>query len=194
MRVPGNGRRVLTPRIIPGGGAGFKGVACLMAGEQNEGVIRRFPTYARMLLKALTTPLVLFLVFAGNVIMFLCTFLFYQAEVGRNPSIDHYADALWWAMATVTTVGYGDLVPVTPGGRIIAAALMITGNFFYLSFGAVLVSILFSQEREDILKEERQISRVLRTESQVLLSELQAIRGLIEQMRKQGPPGTDRPG
>jgi voltage-gated potassium channel len=47
----------------------------------------------------------------------------------RNPqaNIKGIGDALWWAMATVTTVGYGDRYPVTTQGRFIAAALMMTG-------------------------------------------------------------------
>ena len=36
-------------------------------------------------------------------------------------------DALWWALSTMTTVGYGDRFPVTTEGRMIAAVLMITG-------------------------------------------------------------------
>jgi len=36
-------------------------------------------------------------------------------------------DALWWAVVTVTTVGYGDKVPVTLAGRIIAVVLMVAG-------------------------------------------------------------------
>jgi voltage-gated potassium channel len=42
-------------------------------------------------------------------------------------TIDSYTDALWWAFVTCTTVGYGDLAPVTGGGRIIATALMLIG-------------------------------------------------------------------
>ncbi len=42
-------------------------------------------------------------------------------------SIVTFPDALWWGMTTVTTVGYGDLYPVTSTGRIVAAALMVVG-------------------------------------------------------------------
>ncbi|MGV0991012.1 MAG: potassium channel family protein [Mycobacterium sp.] len=41
--------------------------------------------------------------------------------------ITNFGDALWWAITTLSTVGYGDFVPVTPAGRIIAALLMIGG-------------------------------------------------------------------
>ena len=41
--------------------------------------------------------------------------------------IDGFNNALWWAIVTVTTVGYGDVVPETPQGRIIAAVLMLAG-------------------------------------------------------------------
>ncbi|PQP54204.1 potassium channel family protein, partial [Mycolicibacterium austroafricanum] len=37
------------------------------------------------------------------------------------------AEALWWSMETITTVGYGDLTPVTSTGRVIAVLLMIGG-------------------------------------------------------------------
>ncbi|MFF7338330.1 potassium channel family protein [Streptomyces sp. NPDC008163] len=42
-------------------------------------------------------------------------------------SIRTFGDAVWWACATLTTVGYGDVVPVTLGGRVIAAGLMACG-------------------------------------------------------------------
>lgn len=51
-----------------------------------------------------------------------------DAERGaRGANITSFGDALWWAISTVTTVGYGDLYPVTTEGRLIAAALMIVG-------------------------------------------------------------------
>ncbi len=44
-----------------------------------------------------------------------------------EPEINSYMDAIWWAIVTATTVGYGDISPVTPVGRIIAVFLMIFG-------------------------------------------------------------------
>ncbi|MFV0460280.1 MAG: potassium channel family protein [Actinomycetales bacterium] len=51
-----------------------------------------------------------------------------NAERGRSgANISNFADALWWSMTTITTVGYGDYYPVTGTGRMFAAGLMITG-------------------------------------------------------------------
>jgi len=51
-----------------------------------------------------------------------------DAERGAdNASIATFGDAIWWAIATITTVGYGDLYPVTTAGRAVASFLMLTG-------------------------------------------------------------------
>jgi voltage-gated potassium channel len=51
-----------------------------------------------------------------------------DAERGRPDStIESYPEALWWGVATITTVGYGDLYPTTIEGRFVAVALMIGG-------------------------------------------------------------------
>jgi voltage-gated potassium channel len=50
------------------------------------------------------------------------------AEGGRPDStVRSWGDALWWSLTTVTTTGYGDHVPVTTAGRLIAAAVMVSG-------------------------------------------------------------------
>ena len=51
----------------------------------------------------------------------------YYAEHPTNPEFGTVGDALWWGIATLTTVGYGDIVPKTPTGRFAAVAIMITG-------------------------------------------------------------------
>ena len=48
-------------------------------------------------------------------------------DVGSGRRIGSFFDALWWAAATITTVGYGDIYPVTAAGRIIAVFTMVVG-------------------------------------------------------------------
>ncbi len=54
--------------------------------------------------------------------------------------------ALWWATSTVTTVGYGDVVPVEPAGRFVATGLMIVG-YASLSLLTGIVASLLVQRR-----------------------------------------------
>jgi voltage-gated potassium channel len=53
--------------------------------------------------------------------------------------------AYWWAVTTVTTVGYGDVVPESPGGRIVAAMLMLTGLALIPTLTSVIVSTLVAK-------------------------------------------------
>jgi voltage-gated potassium channel len=52
----------------------------------------------------------------------------------------NFGDSLWWAIATITTVGYGDRVPVTSTGRLIAVLLMVSGLAFLGVIAASLAS------------------------------------------------------
>ncbi|GAB6147760.1 potassium channel family protein [Stetteria hydrogenophila] len=72
----------------------------------------------------------------------------YAVEGGRG-GFESFWDALWWAVVTATTVGYGDVVPETPAGRAIAVALMIVGIGsvgLFLSDAAARVARALSQE------------------------------------------------
>ncbi|MEU6921135.1 potassium channel family protein [Streptomyces sp. NPDC046631] len=53
--------------------------------------------------------------------------VYHQEHRAPDATIRTFGDALWWACATLTTVGYGDAVPVTAGGRVVAAGLMVCG-------------------------------------------------------------------
>ncbi|WP_329617323.1 ion channel [Streptomyces brevispora] len=53
--------------------------------------------------------------------------IYHLEHKAPGASIRTFGDAVWWACATLTTVGYGDVVPVTPVGRIVAAGLMACG-------------------------------------------------------------------
>lgn len=67
------------------------------------------------------------------ILLFLSVFMlwssagFYFLEKGKNPVIQNFGDALWWAVVTTTTVGYGDIAPVTDAGRMIAVVLIVSG-------------------------------------------------------------------
>lgn len=64
-------------------------------------------------------------------------------EQGRNEAIETVADGFWWAMVTITTVGFGDITPVTMPGRWVGAALMVTGMFtLALAAGVVSTTLL----------------------------------------------------
>jgi voltage-gated potassium channel len=56
--------------------------------------------------------------------------------------------AYWWAITTVTTVGYGDVVPQDPGGRIVGALLMLTGLSLIPTLTSVIVSTLISKRTQ----------------------------------------------
>jgi voltage-gated potassium channel len=51
----------------------------------------------------------------------------YYAEHPVNPEFATFGDSMWWAIVTLTTVGYGDIVPETTTGRIAAVMIMLTG-------------------------------------------------------------------
>ena len=51
----------------------------------------------------------------------------YRAEHATNPGFQTFGDALWWAVVTLTTVGYGDIVPKTTAGRVDGVMIMVTG-------------------------------------------------------------------
>jgi voltage-gated potassium channel len=77
--------------------------------------------------------------------------LFERNAKGSN--IHDYPDALWWAIVTVTTVGYGDRFPVTDGGRTVAVILMLLGIGLIGVLTATVASV-FMKEHTDSNKEE----------------------------------------
>jgi len=76
-----------------------------------------------------------------------------------DAQITNPSDALWWSIVTATTVGYGDLVPVTNYGRLLASALMIIGVAFISILTSYITSRLYfaratkvQQEADDVIK------------------------------------------
>jgi voltage-gated potassium channel len=63
------------------------------------------------------------------------------AESSPDSNIHTAEDALWWAMTTITTVGYGDLYPVTNAGRIVASVAMLSGIGVFGALSGVAASL-----------------------------------------------------
>jgi len=59
-------------------------------------------------------------------------------------------DSLWWAVQTVTTVGYGDLVPASVAGRLVAALVMLVGIGFLSVITAAITSTFIETARKRI--------------------------------------------
>ena len=72
----------------------------------------------------------------------ICAAALYLAEVGINPDVASPLDALWWGITTLTTVGYGDVYPITPEGRLAGAALMLLGITLFATITGTITSIL----------------------------------------------------
>ncbi|KAE8574391.1 hypothetical protein XENTR_v10003414 [Xenopus tropicalis] len=74
--------------------------------------------------------------YIGFLCLILASFLVYLAEKEDNDMFDTYADALWWGLITLTTIGYGDKYPKTWNGRLLAATFTLIGvSFFALPAG-----------------------------------------------------------
>jgi voltage-gated potassium channel len=70
-------------------------------------------------------------------------------ENAKGSNIHTYPNALWWAIVTVTTVGYGDRYPVTAGGRIVAAVLMLVGIGLIGVLTATVASVFIKEHTDD---------------------------------------------
>lgn len=61
--------------------------------------------------------------------------------------ITNFSDALWWSLATITTVGYGDLYPITFEGKLVAAVLMLLGIGLFSACAGILASWIMSDKK-----------------------------------------------
>ena len=60
------------------------------------------------------------------VVFFFCSYVFYYAEHGVNPQVATFDDSIWFVLQTITTVGYGDIIPVTGLGRLMGVMSMFS--------------------------------------------------------------------
>jgi voltage-gated potassium channel len=111
------------------------------------------------------------------------------ARLTARDDFHSFGDAMWWALVTLTTVGYGDVVPQSTWGRCIGAFVMALGITFISFLTATVTSIFVSQEEHD--REDRRLDREeeLRSMLRRIEDHLAAIdRRLAERGSTSSPP------
>jgi voltage-gated potassium channel len=123
------------------------------------------------------------------IILFSTTLIVEIESKAPNAMIKNGGDAIWWALSTVTTVGYGDMYPVTTEGRFLAAVLMLVGIALFGSISAFVTSkiILPKEERdhEGELREIRALHKEIKELRQSLIEHNNASK------KTEVPPRTD---
>jgi voltage-gated potassium channel len=123
------------------------------------------------------------LVLVLMVILLLGAIGFALVEPAEGPWYDRFGRAVWWGMVTLTTVGYGDVVPVTLLGRLVGTALMVIG-FISLSLVTATVASVFIERK---FRQERGLEAVKATQHILLLGWPEDAEALLDQLLKRLP-------
>lgn len=124
----------------------------------------------------------------------------YIAEHEANPAVDDPLDALWWGITTLSTVGYGDVYPMTPEGRVAAMVLMILGIGLYSAITAAVTSYFVNSRSQPESPLVDELERLAKLRDSFSLSEEEfgaAKAMLMDRVRDQEPDdlgSTSRPG
>ncbi|WP_458701435.1 ion transporter [Sulfurospirillum sp. 1307] len=100
-------------------------------------------------------------------LFFSATIMYVFEGVGNNPNINSFVDSLYWAIITMTTVGYGDITPVTITGKIITFFL-VGGGFLILVLATSIVTNALS-EKIDLVLENRLVSETGKIEKLIVV-------------------------
>jgi len=121
--------------------------------------------------KLYVLPLVLVIViFIGSIGIFIIESPY------ENSKINSFLDAIWWTVATLTTVGYGDVIPVTDAGKIMAIFYMLFAIGFLLIFLSVIGTRFYKRRIEP---NEQEISHA----QKMILERIDDLEKSIKEMR-----------
>jgi voltage-gated potassium channel len=118
-------------------------IALLIVLRNTSQQVRRYPQKTK--LDYATVVLFLVLIFGS--------YIFYLAEKGVNPTVTSYNSAIWYSIVSMTTTGYGDIVPVTLIGHIIGVVVILTGIGYLSLVTATLAYSFIDLFRKESRKE-----------------------------------------
>lgn len=143
---------------------------------------RSFRFFFGRIRKMVSQPIFIALTIFGNFVILCSASGFYFLEYGLNPNLLNFVDALWWSVATVSTVGYGDVVPITYAGRILGIFTVIIGAALFWSYTALFAEALLSKEIVDFESQLRQFNKSLKSLERNELLEDQQIKALLKEL------------
>lgn len=102
-------------------------------------------------------PELLSMLFVMFLVLVLASTFMYRLENDVNPAFSSIPAAMWWGVATLTTIGYGDIVPITPGGKIFGAFIAVLGIGMFAIPAGLLGSAFAHElnERRDARKRQQ---------------------------------------
>ena len=124
------------------------------------------------------------LILALMVFLLLGAVGFALVEPAEGPWYDRFGRAVWWGIVTLTTVGYGDVVPVTILGRLVGTGLMVIG-VISLSLVTATVASVFIERK---FRQERGLEAVKAAQHILLLGWPEDAEALLDQLLKRLPP------
>ena len=102
-----------------------------------------------LLIKVFKIPAFIFLGLSAFTVMVFFSVVIFLIEHTANPKFENFLDATYFTVGTMTSVGIGDLGPITHFGKIVAMMMMmLLGTFIFVSFTGVVASTVLELERE----------------------------------------------
>jgi voltage-gated potassium channel len=114
---------------------------------------------------------------AGSValVVFVASLAVLDAERDAGGNIDDFGDAVWWSMTTISTIGYGDLYPVTGTGRLVAVGLMLAG----IALLGIVTASVATWLIERVAQTDADLSAATRRDLATVRDELAEVKALL---------------
>lgn len=102
--------------------------------------------FVKIIYKLVKSPSFITLSVIGHTMVTFFAMIMFYVEKDVNPKFETMLDSLWWAFSTMTTIGYGDIVPTSALGKIIGILLMLIGVAFFSIYTALFARAILDDD------------------------------------------------